>query len=578
MFDIIAIHGVGDRKTGDVLNAVTRGLSHQASIRSDELWKSYNGHQFRYSNVVGHPSVASILEVNWDDISHPARSPIQLVTHFFSLVAAMLRVAAEPVEGETKSYRWTVVYQWIFMALLVWCVFLPIATIAGFIASGFFTVIWLAGSIGLVALLTFLVAPCGSAFRFGYVWALAAAILGFLSLAGDANRDLALATATIIYGSVQGLAGLALMGAVFEIWLRTRQARKEQRLARLACLYLPFALFSGIGAIVWVAVLAIGQQAFPADLTNWGKVYLDNVFYDLAFMEAVLALGVALGGILFLLPSWALVRGDGARVHARLLTALKYFPVIVIAVFALYLLHMPWFFEGGQNAAFNEFIRPWLYRLLTLLHVGPLTDEGPEIIAVYAASSLRLLPFVAYLFGPFRKISDTVGDVLLYLDPSGKVDDEPVKAATRKRLRDALDIVSGEGGDNTIMLLAHSQGSVIAADVLHEYDGRDKVFLVTMGSPISSLYWRFIGSKSVAAPKVQWLNLFRAGDYIAGGKGIHAKWTVQFDAKDRDIGQGGHGEYFEDKNVWKAIEAHINDPGVEVKVETRPRKTKELQV
>jgi hypothetical protein len=70
--DIIAIHGVGDRKPGAVLDAVIRGLSEHGSVQSI---KYYRGHCFQYAKVRGHPVAKSVLEVNWDDISYPARSP-----------------------------------------------------------------------------------------------------------------------------------------------------------------------------------------------------------------------------------------------------------------------------------------------------------------------------------------------------------------------------------------------------------------------------------------------------------------------------------------------------------------------
>jgi hypothetical protein len=248
-----------------------------------------------------------------------------------------------------------------------------------------------------------------------------------------------------------------------------------------------------------------------------------------------------------LLPAYSLACNDqsGARVHARLLTALKYFALIVVAVFVLYLAHLPVFFKGDQFAAFNAWVRPCLGVL------QPQSD--PKVFQIYQASALRLLPFLIYLIGPFRIILDTIGDVLLYIDPEGRLSRQRVREGSQKRLRDALRIVYEENGHKDVVLVAHSQGSAIAADVLSARESSGGIRLVTMGSPISSLYWRFIGAESVSSPCVPWLNIFRTGDYIAGGIGIETEWSPSTGVDDQVIGAGRHSGYFEDPKVWDAV-------------------------
>jgi hypothetical protein len=155
-------------------------------------------------------------------------------------------------------------------------------------------------------------------------------LVGLASIGSNELRDLTLYVATWIYGTAQGLTGFALVFAMAVVWHQGRKARKEQRLARLGFLYLPFALFSGVGALVWAATLATASFVLPkASLEQWAAAYLSKLIYDLAFTEALLAAGVALGGILLLLPAHALFRKDrGALVHTRLLFALKIFPFI----------------------------------------------------------------------------------------------------------------------------------------------------------------------------------------------------------------------------------------------------------
>ena len=248
---------------------------------------------------------------------------------------------------------------------------------------------------------------------------------------------------------------------------------------------------------------------------------------------------------MFLLPGYSLIHDDhsGKQVHERLLTVLKYFALIVIAVFLLYLAHLPLFIKGGQGAAFNTWVKPWLFASIS----------STDVFQIYRTSALRLLPFLVYIVGPFRVMLDSIGDVLLYIDPEGRLSRERVREGSQQRLRDALKIVGGEEGHRKVVLVAHSQGSAIAADVLSTAESIGGIRLITIGSPISSLYWRFIGAKSVPIPGVPWLNIFRTGDYITGGVGIQGESAPISNAENRDIGRGRHTGYFEDQKVWDAI-------------------------
>jgi hypothetical protein len=405
---IVAIHGVGDRKPGAVLDAVLGGLSCQGKIHSEVRWTHNQGHGFRQADVRGHPNVASVIEVNWDDISHPARSLVEHVTHFFSVVASTLRHAATTSGGGPAS--WPIRgYRWAFNALLIWCIFLPVVTIGGFVPNRLGQIAWIAATAAVVYVLATVLSPYDERFRAGRLWAAGVVLVGLVSMAGETPRGIALSFATWTYGSVQGLAGLALLAAMGVTWWRSRAVRSEQRFARLAFLYLPFALFTGIGALAWAGTLTIAQFTIPeANLKDWNAAYVNRLIYDLAFAETLLGLGVAIGGILLLLPAPALLRNDsGARVHTRLLSAIKLFPLLVIAVFGLYLVHLVVFADmlGNPNnpyPAFDAWIRPWLTLLLGSLGMQLSVDQPLRVFEIYLASSLRLVPFLAYLVGPFR--------------------------------------------------------------------------------------------------------------------------------------------------------------------------------
>ncbi|HBR48469.1 MAG TPA: hypothetical protein DEA71_00115 [Nitrospira sp.] len=552
---IVAIHGVGDRKPGAVLDAVLRGLSHQGEIHSQASGMYCSGHCYRQAEVRGHRDVSSVIEVNWDDISHPARSPIEHLTHFFSILASTLRHGATSMDGHGQ-HTWPLeAYRWTFNALLLWCVYFPVVTIAGQIPSVLGQAVWIVGTGGIVAFLAKVLSSYDRGFSAGWAWAAGVLLVGLASVVGDQSRDVALSLATWTYGGIQGLAGLALLVAMGVTWLRSRTARPEQRLARLAFLYLPFALFTGIGALVWACTLAIVNVTLPDEsFKSWSSSYVSRLTYDLAFSETLIAIGVAGGGILLLWPAaHVLLRDNGGEsVHARLLTALRVFPLIVIAVFGLYVAHIAVFWHAlgtpVRYPAFEEWIRP----VLSWLGIPLSPDTGPDVFQIYLASSLRLVPFLVYLGGPGRVILDTVGDVLLYVDQGGHLGRGKVRERCQQRLLAVLNQVVEMDQTRAVLVLAHSQGTAICADVLAKRQWKNMVF-VSMGSPIGSLYWRFLGPETVAAPAVPWLNFFRTGDYIAGGAGIRSAWAPPIDLKDRNLGAGRHSNYFEDPRVWETV-------------------------
>lgn len=157
-----------------------------------------------------------------------------------------------------------------------------------------------------------------------------------------------------------------------------------------------------------------------------------------------------------------------------------------------------------------------------------------------------------YLRGSGRIVLDVVSDVLLYVDPGGHLAGGKVRERCQQRLLAVLNQLVEMAPTRAVILLAHSQGTAICADVLAKRQWNSMAF-VSRGSPISSLYGRFLGPETVATPAVPWFNLFRTGDYIAGGAGIRSAWALPIDLKDKNFGAGRHSNYFEDPRVWEAI-------------------------
>ena len=97
------------------------------------------------------------------------------------------------------------------------------------------------------------------------------------------------------------------------------------------------------------------------------------------------------------------------------------------------------------------------------------------------------------------------------------------------------------------MVLANSQGSKIAADLRDE--GKVPCPLVTTGSPVTSLYSRFLGVENDANQSHEdapWVNCYRDDDMIAGP-------IERRGVENEPMGRGGHTGYWSDPKVAKII-------------------------
>jgi hypothetical protein len=201
-------------------------------------------------------------------------------------------------------------------------------------------------------------------------------------------------------------------------------------------------------------------------------------------------------------------------------------------------------------------VRPagaWLVR-----HVGEVAQEAdPSMLVIYAASATRLLPYLFLVVGPMSQVFKVVGDLIFYLAPAAPEDltppasDRSFRREVGSRVGALLDHLKTERV-RTVRLLAHSQGTVIASEVVLErlkLGQQDVCYdLELLGSPIGSLYRRFLGlsilpSKLPEGMKVT--NVYHHDDYIAGRIGPPG---VVNDApgviKDLACGFGGHRDYW----------------------------------
>jgi hypothetical protein len=204
-------------------------------------------------------------------------------------------------------------------------------------------------------------------------------------------------------------------------------------------------------------------------------------------------------------------------------------------------------------------------------------------VAVPAAGLLAFRGSLSKLMGGFRAPIDVL------LDVDGYLREHPRDAAPRARVFARYHSVLRHLADaqpayDRIVVIAHSQGTVITADLFRYLNFRnlwrlgDRVTLFTMGSPLRQLYARRFpelyhwvwhantGAATLETPDIaaatapdpadlgvrRWVNAYRSGDYIGRSLWRADECGYRFDAP-------------ETRAPWSSIDAplpgHSHDPG-----------------
>lgn len=281
--------------------------------------------------------------------------------------------------------------------------------------------------------------------------------------------------------------------------------------------------------------------------------------------------------------------GGGMRRLGKTFTGLV--PLGAIAGGALYLAFV--FQQFAFSAGVAGSLAQWLAGALEHFQGETLVAAG-KWLAGGALTIVALGSRFTQTFGRLRVAIDAVLDIDNYFgDPPNR---QPPRARIYSRYASLLSYLR-DGGYARIVIVSHSQGTVISADLLrylhvqrrlHDVVGAIPVALVTVGSPLRDLYaerfpllYEWMGSSEAgftsSAPSAsdigatEWVNACRSGDYV--GRFI---WTPPSDtarfriavvdsngkveaqrAGDRTefcLGAGGHTHYFSNDAVALAVE------------------------
>ena len=525
MKTVIVIHGVGDPPIGEVATMVAKSLNvGDASVARVLV----DGHECTQIEALG--SGYRILEVNWADLQRPRSSVLGIARHLWLLVCGMVLVL-ESQMSEAWPRRFVAAYAYLLTVVTPGSVFLALGVFLSLVSDR------TAGRVlGLVACLSLaavwaLWTSRYSPWRYSpWVWcsAMALALFPAFGAVAPADRAAWIATVSFVYSSAQIVTYLFVLAACGAVLLRGERASWTTRLTWLAHVYVPYLVVNGFMILLACAAL------FAA--TQYGARYralmdLVAVPFDLASVERIAT--IVIGGIgvttliaaavYLLLPARNTEGSSDAPDNPRgriaqeslrfLLTAV---PIALALVAAVYV---------------HSF---WTYLVTGDRYYG-------DIFKVYQESLLRVLPFLPWLVGPLAIVLGIVGDVVFYLLPPHR-SAAGIGDVCRLRFTAVLDYSLRLG--DPVAVLAHSQGSRIATDVLAR--SQSAVSLITLGSPIGALYSRFLGHEPPSQPSgTLWLNSFREGDYIGGPIST---------AHNSLFGVGGHTGYWADPKIGSLVE------------------------
>lgn len=403
-----------------------------------------------------------------------------------------------------------------------------------------------------------------------------------------------------------------------------QEARASLHTARLAVIG-SSALFALLSLVLWSVVSFVASRAVPKDLFYLPivfrgtyrsvEIFLEDRLHILGgfFTPLVLAFTLLVAAVLLvLLPSlmeeispsgnpaaeearddWAQRLGNWLSGGIRVLgtTFKSLIPLGAVAGGIVYLAFVLQQFAFTMGVGEDLFV--WLAGLLAVFEGQTLVAAG-KWLAGGAVTIAALGSRFTQTFGRLRVALDAVLDIDNYFgDPPNR---QPPRARIYSRYASLLAYLH-ERGYAHIVIVAHSQGTVITADLLRYLHGQRRlqslvggmpIALVTVGSPLRDLYaerfpllYRWIGPRDSAFENAvppaaalgasEWVNACRSGDYV--GRFI---WTPDDDAArfvaatvdldgnvqarragDRTefcLGAGGHTHYFSNDAVALAIE------------------------
>lgn len=535
---MIVVHGVGNATPGSILEESSKGMPGIAGTRADLV---LNGCLFPTLDVANHPAIDRIIEVNWSDVASPQPTTLALADYVVRIVAALLHLATRlPGAGcFGKAYRFS------FETLLVYCLYPALVAMLLFVTPsppGRWSIALLAPL--AVAGMAWYLTRFGRPLWAGMIWAALMLAGGLALVTGCIPAHVLVEAFTRVYVLSQQLVGALLFVTLIVVACHGSMTG-ERRIAVAALLCFPLFIVSAIGAVLWAlafaAVRSLSRE--PTLFEQWQRLYanaLHSWHYDLQQVEWGFA------GLIGVVGAWLIVvayrcwrrtgtpgstpttanRDAGTRARRGVASALLFGAagyVVLLAGLAMLAWHQVRF---GSNLS---------------------------VLEIYVISALRVVPYLALMVGPLSLVTGIAVDVLFYI-----ADHHSTWTANilRERFAAALAHATTEES-RRVAVIAHSQGSVMALDVIGQLPPGRQPSVFTAGSPTESLYATFLGSTfatraetlgqdTVFTRPASWTNFSRSADYVGGAQ-------RDGDAQEVILDGGTHTGYWILPAMWSRI-------------------------
>ncbi len=347
-------------------------------------------------------------------------------------------------------------------------------------------------------------------------------------------------------------------------------------------------------ACVWILTITPWWQLIPhKDIQNFGLRIL------LAVVPILVMIGVVSAIVLFKRIAWAQslrqrwqqmdyfseqvesVEAHRVIVNSKI-TGLMYVSYIFYTLLSVYIL-----FDLANNAALNELV---FFGFIASI-ISSASAYYDHILAFVLVSVIAITWF-AYLV---RDGIDVATDIITYMNDysweserSGTLETQtmlekwfklrtppPAKSGyynrnrIKRRLEMLVDRLVQQEAPDELYIVAHSQGTVIAMDVIEAYGQqwrkamkpKSALGLITMGSPYAHIHNHYFPSSFPPVASLEnlqpakdgglldsWINIFRVDDFVGTHIDPSGIWP-----KEHPVPPNGHTNYWIDVNVAKIL-------------------------
>lgn len=406
------------------------------------------------------------------------------------------------------------------------------------------------------------------AFRFvGPVSILVSMVLALTTDPGNcdgATRCFATYTAATLVGLVLGAVVLLLVGVgLYVLSIMGRRVSRSMTTAVLG-VSLQFGLWTILVPLSWRLLIKSLPQR---NSTDWVPRLLDTTAKSDGVQWLIAGMVV---GVLFGVIAWRDIRAklQGAVPPRLILNPVLAFMLVLASVIGSAVI------IGATLCGLKNVI-PAAAAVCSTLS-APFVGTGIEWLAD-AASRLdvgsAVLVLVPFAIKPLRLGLDLVHDVISHLyyrcecarPAQRRRKGSPPKDPVGSRFVTVLEHMVRDVDPNRLVIVAHSQGSVIVLDALNRWNQLsetslpNEISLVTLGSPLSHLYQHYF---PIAYPEWsdphwnqfmvrvrRWANFYRLSDYV----GTVVAVPPQTPFTEVLIGQGSHTNYWRDPRLLREL-------------------------